>query len=127
METFFKMVSGLRENFHQGCNIFAPFNGMQCTAVTLISLILLMNKGVPEFEYRYTYQRDPSFLDLILHEGTSLYGSIIHERGYTGFLGHEQLPRHFTVQNSAQTSLNFGLFGPLTAELAALERLRKSP
>ena len=46
---------------------------MVCSAlaVTLISLILLMNQGVPEFED--TYQRDPSFLDLILHEGTSLY------------------------------------------------------
>ena len=27
----------------------------------------------------------------------------------------------------ARTSLNFGLLGPLTAELAALERLKKSP
>ena len=91
---------------------------MQCTAVTLISLILLMNQGVPEFED--TYQRDPSFLEVILHEGTSLCGSIIHERGYTGFLGHEQLLRHFAVQTSAQTSLNFGLLGLLTAELASL-------
>ena len=60
---------------------FAPFSGMQCTAVALISLILLMNQGVPELED--IYQRDPSFLDLILHEGTSLYDSIVHERGYT--------------------------------------------
>ena len=28
---------------------------------------------------------------------------------------------------SSQTSLNFDLLGPLTAELAALERLKKSP
>ena len=125
MEKLFKMVRGLRENFHQDCNIFAPFNGMQCTAVTLISLTLLMNQGVPEFVD--TYQRDPSFFDLILHEDTSLYGSIVRERGYTGFLGHEQLPRHFAVQNSAWTSLNCSLLGPLTAELAALERLKKSP
>lgn len=47
-----------------------------------------MNQGVPEFED--TYQRDPSFLDLILHEGTLLYDSIVHESGYTGVLGHEQ-------------------------------------
>ena len=78
-----KNSSPERESFY-----FAPFNGMQCTAVALISLILLMNQGVPEFED--TYQRDPSFLDLILHEGTSLYGKIVHERRYTGVLGHEQ-------------------------------------
>ena len=125
MEKFFKMVSCLRANFHQGCNIFAPFNGMQCTAVTLISSILLMNQGVPEFED--TYQRNPSFLDLILHEGTSLYGSIVQERGYTGFLSHEQLPGHFAVQNSARTSLKFGLLGPLTPELAVLQCLNKIP
>ena len=45
-----------------------------------------MNQCVPEFEG--TYQKDPSFLDPILHEG--LYGSIVHERGYTAVLGHEQ-------------------------------------
>ena len=64
MAKFFKMVSGLRENFHHGCNIFAPFNCMQYTAVTLF-LILHMNQGVPEL--KDTYQRDPRFLDLILH------------------------------------------------------------
>ena len=62
-----------------------------------------------------------------MHEGTSLYDSIVHERGYAGFLGHEQLPSRFAVQSSARMSLNFGLLGPLTAELAALERLKKSP
>ena len=114
MEKFFKMVSGLRANFHQGCNIFTTFNGLQCTAVTLISLILLMNQGVPESED--TYQRDPSSLDLILHEGTTPHCSIVHERGYTGFLGHELLPRHFAVQNCARTSL---IFSPARVDFLA--------
>ena len=69
---------------------------MHCCCVNFFNtIVLLKNQGVPEFED--TYQRGPSFLDLILHEGTSLYDSIVNERGYTGFFGHEQLPRHFAV------------------------------
>ncbi len=36
------MVRGVLGNIHQGCEVFRPFNGMQCTAIALISLLALL-------------------------------------------------------------------------------------
>jgi hypothetical protein len=36
------MVRSILGHFHQGCLIFQPYNGMQCTAVALIALLTFM-------------------------------------------------------------------------------------
>jgi hypothetical protein len=61
-----KYFGSILGHFHQGCLIFHPYNGMQCTAVALIALLTFMKcANNTSFE-----SRD---LDEIIVEGTSLY------------------------------------------------------
>lgn len=85
----------LHANLHQGCNIFQPANGRQCTAVALIALLIIARlrtfHGTNELFDAMTYL-NPSDLDNILFEGTSLYSHISANTGIEGFRGHEHLP-----------------------------------
>ena len=64
------MVRGILGNVHQGCEIFRPFKGMQCTAIALIALLTL------SVDYN-AQNMTASRIDSILHDGTELYASII--------------------------------------------------
>jgi hypothetical protein len=73
------MVRSILGHFHQGCLIFHPYNGMQCTAVALIALLTFMKcANNTSFE-----SRD---LDEIIVEGTSLYRVIVETTGRSGYL-----------------------------------------
>ena len=37
------MVRTVRGNLHQGCSVFQPYNGVQCTAISLIALLTFFN------------------------------------------------------------------------------------
>ena len=83
------MVSFLHANLHQGCDIFQPHNGMQCTAIALIALLTFMHH-LPDLS-NFT----PNDLDQTLMEGTALYAFIRSQgRGdpATGYLSHRDLP-----------------------------------
>jgi hypothetical protein len=85
------MVRSILGHFHQGCHIFQPYNGMQCTAVALIALLTFMKcANNTSFE-----SRD---LDEILVEGTSLYRVIAETTGRSGNLSHNQLPTSVTFR-----------------------------
>jgi hypothetical protein len=85
------MVRSILGHFHQGCLIFHPYNGMQCTAVALIALLTFMKcANNTSFE-----SRD---LDEIIVEGTSLYRVIVETTGRSGYLSHNQLPTSVTFR-----------------------------
>ena len=44
------MVSGVLGNFHQGSIVFQPFNGMQCTAMSLVALLAFFQLGNQSIE-----------------------------------------------------------------------------
>lgn len=52
---------------HQGCNIFRPYNGVQCTAIALIALIVFMQR-MPHISNLSSEE-----LDFILRDGTDLH------------------------------------------------------
>lgn len=73
-----KMVRSVLANYHQGCQIFAPFNGVQCTAIALITLLIFMNCfNSPQLVFMSDF---PSIqLDQMLHDDSRLYASISQE------------------------------------------------
>ena len=82
-----------RGTYHQGCTIFAPFAGVQCTAVAFIFLLLSMGNHVPQRNLL------PQDIDNILFEGTALYAHIVTDMGVyqqavnnTFYLAHQHLP-----------------------------------
>lgn len=92
------MVTCIQGNSHQGCSLFYPFNGMQCTGIALVALIfcsmqLGMEQNAENFYQRIT-ARD---IDNILFEGTALYGSIVTRIGVQRYLGHTDLPENVGV------------------------------
>ena len=71
-------------------------------------------------------------------QNSGFHGNGKLQKGYYGENGVSTFPRLFFIRSfsylqammtcmRARKSLNFGLIGPPTAELAALERLKKSP
>lgn len=82
-----KMVRSVLANYHQGCQIFAPFNGVQCTAIALIALLTFMNCfNSPQLDF--TSDFTSTQLDQMLHDGTRLYASISQELQSLQYLGH---------------------------------------
>lgn len=68
------MVSTIFANFHQGCQQLQPFNGIQCTAVALIALLMFV---------RYSpnvVNITSSDLNDTIVQGTDLY-RYFHSRG----------------------------------------------
>lgn len=87
-ETKIKMVRGTLGNIHQGCNIFQPFNGVQCTAIALIALLSFM-QFFPHFPDRISRE----FIDGIMFDGNDLYREIVSQPGGPmGYLSHRDLP-----------------------------------
>ena len=89
------MVRGIRGHFHQGCNIFQPYNGMQCTAIALVALLMFMQHmpcpPSPDSPMELSHVRD--FVDRIIVNGNELYREIVSEPGGpTGYLSHQDLP-----------------------------------
>ena len=88
------MVRGVSGNFHQGCQKYAPYNGMQCTAIALVAILLLFQGGnVNIFDVR------PYNIDYTLSEGTRLYAQIVHSLNDIRYLSHNDLPDSVNVLN----------------------------
>lgn len=88
------MVRGLLGNMHQGCHIFSPFSGMQCTAMALIALLTFFSRGHlnrPEFS--------PQEVDSILFQGNRFYGELSENLGMIRYLSHVDLPSTVTFNN----------------------------
>lgn len=66
-----KMVRSVFANVHQGCAIFQPYNGVQCTAVALIALVTFM-QYMP-----YISNMSSNVLDQVVFDGTDLYRHIL--------------------------------------------------
>lgn len=95
------MVSTIFANFHQGCQQFQPFNGIQCTAVALIALLMFM---------RYSPNVDnitSSDLNDTIVQGTDLY-RYIHSRGdVNGYLSHRDLPSDLSSWNGSLGEITY--------------------
>lgn len=90
-----KMVRSVFANVHQGCAIFQPYNGVQCTAVALIALVTFM-QYMP-----YISNMSSNVLDQIVFDGTDLYRHIL-ARGVGdihGYLSHRELPSNLRDWN----------------------------
>lgn len=92
-------MNTLLANLHQGCQLFQPVNGMQCTVIALVALLFFSSlktrdysSAVPGFNSNILHQIQETDLDNLLFEGSALYGQISSEYGVTGFLGHDHLP-----------------------------------
>lgn len=87
-----KMVRHVMGRIHQGIEKFCPFNGLQCTAIAFLALVVLsgMSRDRPQ-----TWVNDvtSSDIDNLVNEGTSLYAYIARVRGVSGYLTHNDLPR----------------------------------
>ena len=88
------MVRGILGNFHQGANCFRPFNGMQCTAMSLIAVLALSHFGQEPVSRWNSLD-----IDGILHEGNNLYASIVENLQEVRYLSLNDLPNHATFQN----------------------------
>lgn len=96
------MVRSVLANYHQGCQIFATFNGVQCTAIALIALLIFMNCfNSPQLDF--TSDFTSTQLDQMLHDGTRLYASISQELQSLQYLGHNQMPKMLNYQNNGFT------------------------
>ena len=98
------MVRIKRGNRHQGDPIFAPFNGMQCAGIALVSLLFCMLYSSNLNGMENMNRVDSSQIDDILFEGTSVYGTVVSSLGENRYLGHNDLPtnvdvfsRHFSI------------------------------
>ncbi|XP_048731467.2 uncharacterized protein LOC125648408 [Ostrea edulis] len=93
------MVRGVLANTHQGCQIFAPFNGVQCTAVALIALLTFMTCfRSPRFDFTSDFSSVQ--LDQMLNDGTKLYATISQEFQSLQYLGHNQMPKVLNYQDN---------------------------
>lgn len=110
-----KMVRSVFANVHQGCAIFQPYNGVQCTAVALIALVTFM-QYMP-----YISNMSSNVLDQIVFDGTDLYRHIL-ARGVGdihGYLSHRELP-----SNLRDWNVNYGevhyfydlFYGPVNSQ-----------
>lgn len=96
------MVSGILANNHQGCAVFAPFNGVQCTAIALVALLSFMSKSPSNrLDLPGLTLGDflPERLDRLLFDGTNLYAEISQQFDSLQFLGHNQLPTTVQYEN----------------------------
>ena len=77
-------------NVHQGCAQFAPYNGVQCTAIAFVALLTFCMHYTPVNEW------EASNVDSVLWEGTFLYQSVLPHvtSGNTPhpYLSHTDLP-----------------------------------
>ena len=108
-------MRGLLGNFHQGCNLFQPYNGVQCTAISLVALLFfwstknyLNQTDLPRSDLQFPAQfRDFSPLDVnhILFEGTRIYGELVHSGAIQSgdYVSHDRLP---SVVNSLENSFS---------------------
>lgn len=82
-----KMVRHVMGRIHQGIETFCPFNGLQCTAIAFLALVVLsgMSRNCPQ-----TWVNDVTScgIDNLVNEGTSLYAYIARVRGVSGYLTH---------------------------------------
>ena len=110
------MVRSVLANLHQGCTIFQPFNGVQCTAIALIALVTFM-RYMP-----YISNMSSSDLDQILFEGTELYRHVL-TRGagdINGYLSHRELPSNLNDLNDNYGEINYFydmFYGPVNSQL----------
>lgn len=110
------MVRSVFANVHQGCNIFQPFNGVQCTAIALIALVTFM-QYMP-----YISNMSSSVLDQIVFDGTDLYRHIL-ARGagnIHGYLSHRELPSNLRDWNDnyGEVRYFFDMFyGPVNSQV----------
>ncbi len=71
---------------HQGSDEFSPFNGIQCTAIAFMFLVLV---GTNHLDLQSI---DEDGIDHSLFEGTALHAEIASQNQISGYLGHEHMP-----------------------------------
>lgn len=86
-----KMVRHKRGSLHQGNVQFCPFNGVQCTAIAFLALVVFQNMS---FHSPHTWVQDITSIDIdnLVIQGSSLYGYISRTRGIEGYLAHTDIP-----------------------------------
>lgn len=107
------MVFSLHANIHQGCHIFHPYNGMQCTAFALLALLTFMHH-MPKLS-----TLTPESLDQIIIHGTDLYAFIrTHGRVMRmGFLSHRDLPSRLGEWNNNFNDVEYFFIGIMVRSL----------
>lgn len=87
---------------HQGCQDFAPFNGVQCTPIAFAFLLLLENNQLSLADI------STQDIDNILYTGTTLYAELVSLNNVKGYLGHDHMP--WRVSGFPQTIFTHRLF-----------------
>ena len=89
------MVRGVVGSLHQGCCVFAPYNGMQCTAMAIVALVSLFSLENVSNRSFTSFQ-----IDDILLNGNRLYSQIVENIGQLSYLSHADLPDEIRFQRT---------------------------
>lgn len=81
-----KMVKSLFSSTHQGCTQFQPYNGVYCTAIALVALLMFVKHSPKVFKIR------KSGLNRNIFHGTYLYRHFMSISHVNGYLAHMDLP-----------------------------------
>lgn len=95
------MVRSLLANCHQGCVEFQPYNGVQCTAIALVALLMFV-KHMPDLS-----ELSPSDLNQTVANGTHFYGHILSSGREYGYLSHRDLPPTFYSWNGLPGEIEY--------------------
>lgn len=95
------MVRTLFASTNQGCTIFQPYNGVQCTAIALVALLMFMRHSPNVFE------KSQSELNCSILHSTDLYRHIISNSHVNGYLAHRDLPTDLSDWNGLNGHITY--------------------